>query len=120
MTCSCLQTNPLPSCMTSLVIGTIPDHNANVNVLLRSDATGRVNIFSTTSSNTGQVSIDLSVDDMFLVGHSYTVEVKQGLTTSLPITIDGETETCVSVTFESMLDELGNSYPVTSQTLTLK
>lgn len=120
MTCNCIQTNSIPSCLTNLTVGTISYNNESVNVFVRSDATGRVNIFQTTSSNTGEVSFDLTVDDLFLVGHSYTAEVKLGFDTVLPVTVGSETEMCISITFETMLDENGNSLPVTSHTLTVK
>ena len=97
----CLNTKPVPACSTLLTIGTIADIDTAVAVYVWDITTGQIIVFDTTTSGTGEVSIDLSEVAMF-VDHAYEITVtlaNASLHDNELIAIDGEQKEIVCVRF---------------------
>lgn len=106
-----IKANSLPSCVGMLTIGTISDHNSNVEVILANNATGRKDSLTATSDNSGLVVVDLTEYSLLPLS-TYSVKIKK----------DGEYKEITIDTFtgESIIFsvELVNGVAVDDYTLT--
>lgn len=102
MSCPCLQSNPIPTCIELLSIGTIDNVNTAVVVFITNISTGRVDTFETTSDGAGLVEIDVS-DFEINDGTNYKVEVYVDLMDEAEtITVTDSSGTCVYFTGEKL------------------
>ncbi len=125
MNCPCLQSNPIPSCIETLTIGTIQKISTPVIVLITTIATGRIDAFEVLSDGDGLVVIDLG-DYEINDGINYKVEVFSVSSPEGPqeiITINDVSDSCIyftgryvngSTQVTAELSVLGNDTPQTS------
>ncbi len=100
MSCPCLQSNPIPICIETLIIGTIGKINTPLIVSITNIATGRIDSFETLSDSEGLTTIEV---DEFEIndGENYKVEVYiEGDLSEVPetITINDVSDSCVYFT----------------------
>lgn len=101
MNCStCLQTKPIPMCVSAIIIGQISAINTDVVVKLKNESTQRIDTINATSDNDGVVTVDVSGIE-FMENH-YTVSVHPAADYSndYDIAINGESSKCVDMGFE--------------------
>jgi hypothetical protein len=100
MSCPCIQSNPVPTCIDTLTVGTIGKINTPVIVFITSIATGRIELFETLSDDTGLVVIDTRQFDINDQAN-YKVEI---FTVSNPqgpaetITVNDVSDVCIYFT----------------------
>jgi hypothetical protein len=100
MSCPCIQSNPIPTCIDTLTIGIIGKINTPVLVQITSIATGRVDLFEVVSDSDGLVIIDVA-DYVINDQANYKVEI---FTVSNPygpaetITVNDVSDVCVYFT----------------------
>lgn len=106
---SALSTKALPSCLALLTIGTIPDLNQAVNVVIEDITTGRKELFDVTSSGAGVVIVDLS-GITFAESHSYQAWIFRngnGIDDRYAVTVSGASATTefIQLSFETIEDD---------------
>jgi len=99
-----IQAKAIPSCVSLLTIGNISANNTIVQVRFQNVATDRIKYYSATSSNTGEVVVDLN-DSELLPKSTYIVTVE-----GYDLTIDGQTECSVLVPVELWNDVTIDEY----------
>jgi hypothetical protein len=110
---TCLQTKPIPVCISEIVIGQITAVNTAVVIKIKNEATGRIVLLTATSSNTGIVTVDVS-DILFMEAHyTFTIHPASDYSNDYEITIGSDQSKCVDVSFENCNEE------ITSATLEL-
>jgi hypothetical protein len=115
----CLETDTLPVCVTSLIVGTISSLTKDVHIYVKDITTGKVVRFEETSDGAGLVTITgLGTEPDFMPDHSYELWITLADATSIEdkedITVPNAAETteCIALNFEYT----GESY--TSITIT--
>ena len=107
MSCStCFTVNNIPLCTGTVNIGTIADTNTAVQILLTNLTTGRKEIISAGSDDTGLVSFDNTGNVLGLMaGHQYELSIILATATNLNdtqiITIGDETTQCITFSVDS-------------------
>jgi len=103
----CLETDFVPVCITSLVIGTITSLTTAVFIYFKDTATKKVIRFEETSSGAGLVTVTgLDTSPDFMPNHSYEVWITLASATSADaredITVPGSVPTteCIAINFE--------------------
>lgn len=107
----CVETKPIPKCVTSLVIGAIDAELTDVYVYVLNLTTGRQQRIETTSDLNGQVSIPLADPDVEFYSENFTYELWITLRTTDPntkldVTIGYATNDCFTVRFKEIYDDL--------------
>lgn len=111
-----IPTKPIPTCIGTLSIGTIPDLNQAVKIYIEDITTGRIEYYSATSTGAGLVTVDLTGVE-FSDKHSYQIHIeKEGTQNIYSITVGGEADQYYQVRFFSAMDD-GESYDMASVTL---
>lgn len=115
-----LPTKSLPTCLGVLTIGSIPDLNQAVHVVIEDVTTGRKEIYDVTSSGAGVVSVDLT-DQEFSDSHSYQgwiFKTGNSIDDRYAITVSGASDTTeyLNLSFDSILND-GVSFSMATATL---
>ncbi len=104
MSCPCLQSNPIPTCIETLTIGTIGQINIPVVVMITNISTGRVDSFETMSDGDGLVIVDLTDfeinDDTNYKVQVYAASALQG--EALTLTVDDNADSCIYFTGQKL------------------
>lgn len=96
-----LKTKCIPICTQELRIGLIETGDIDVNVFIKDITTGRIEMFQTTSDNSGVVLIDIS-EHTFSDNHTYEIWATlsdQPVESKLAITIEDESSLSVALCF---------------------
>lgn len=107
MSCStCFTVNNIPLCTGTVNIGTIADTNTSVQILLTNLTTGRKEIITAGSDDTGLVSLVNTGNVLGLMaGHQYELSIILATATNLNdtqiITIGDETTQCITFSVDS-------------------
>lgn len=104
-----LSTQSLPTCIEVLTIGTIPDLNQAVNVIIEDITTGRKEMFSSTSSGAGLVTVDLT-GIQFSESHVYQMwiyKTTNNIDERYAVTVSGTSDTAelIGLNFEAIQDD---------------
>lgn len=113
-----LATKPIPTCIENLSIGSIPDNNQAVFVIIEDITTGRREKYSATSDGSGIVIVDVSAAE-FSDTHGYQgwiYKSTDGIGDPYTITIGASTTEYFGLTFEKVFDD-GELLYATSVTL---
>lgn len=103
----CLETDTLPVCIDSLIVGTISSLTTAVFIFVKDITTGKIVRFEETSDGAGLVTITgLDTEPDFMPNHSYELWITLALATSIEAKEDitvpnaaASTE-CISLNFE--------------------
>lgn len=96
-----IRTRPVPSCSTSLVIGTVDENNAELIIYIEKQ-NGKRTAQETTTSASGVVTLDLTDPSSTFYNEFeglYKVQVGEDYETPLDITIGTETGKTVGISF---------------------
>lgn len=114
MSCNCNKSQPLPSCISNLVIGEVADISADYYAVLKTaNGTWLYDTFLLYNTST------LAIEDFNVrIGHVYEISISNkadaNIETKTDFTIEGQTVQCVSVEFYQ------SDASINSQTLTLQ
>jgi len=114
MSCNCNKAQPLPSCITTLIIGGVADTSEDYYVVVKTaSGTWLYDAFVVYATSL------LAIEDFnFRIGHIYDIYISNKADSNIEIktdfTVDGQTVQCVSVEFYQ------SDASLNSQTLTLQ
>ena len=108
---TCVETKPVPKCVTSLVVGAIDAELTDVYVYIKNLTTGRIQRVDVTSDINGQVSFLLADPDVEFYSENFVYELWVTLRTTDPntrldVTIGYATNDCFTVRFTEYFDDL--------------
>lgn len=112
-------TKPLPTCLATLIVGTITDLNATLKAYLYNLTTKRNTTCSGTSNGAGLVTLDVSELD-FSPNHSYLLTLTiagDDVNSLLTVTIDTIATDQLALRFEDIYASDGDMEMFTVQTL---
>lgn len=112
-------TKPLPTCLATLIVGTITDLNESVTGYLYNLTTKRTTTVSGTSDGAGLVTLDVS-DLSFSPNHSYYLTLTlagDDVNSILNVIIDTTTTSQIALRFEDIYTSDGDLELFTVQTL---
>lgn len=106
----CTEAKQIPTCITSLVVGTIANLTTAVYVYIQDITTGRLVRLPVTSSGAGLVAATVSGED-FMDGHDYelwvTLASAASIEDKLSVTIEAVAYTCFHLRFTQVRDNTG-------------
>lgn len=102
MTCdTCLATQPIPLCISAIVLGQISDINTAVIVKIKNEATQRIDNIESTSNGSGIITVDVSTLEFMESHYTFSVHKPDEYSNDLDITIGGEQAKCIDFVFEN-------------------
>lgn len=104
-----LETQSIPTCLGLLTVGTIPDLNQDVHVVIEDITTGRKELFDATSTGAGVVIIDLT-EIQYAESHTYQAWIFKdgnGIDERYAVTVSGASATTefIKLSFEAIMDD---------------
>lgn len=117
----CTAMRTLIACTSTLTVGTIANLTTAVYVYIHNHTTDKLVRYSTTSSDAGLVSFDLSDGQSYMEGHDYelwiTLQSATNMDERVNFTIDAVAYSCAALEFHRLYD---NDDAIQSQNQTLK
>lgn len=123
MSCNtCPQFATLPTCLETLVVGTVTGHpNEDFEVYLKNHTTGYIQMFEASTDGASLLSIDVPESFIPVPNHDYELYITDAegdiITDKLTFVVDGTNYTCARLTFE-LIHGGADLAQYTSQTLT--
>lgn len=111
----CQETQPVPECVDSIIIGKVPPVSTPLHVFVKNVTTGYTYMQDVTSGPDGTIILDSTLPDKSFYNQNHLFEVWVTNITDmvkLPITIAGLTYSCLLVPFEKINQSDYTSYTV--------
>lgn len=121
----CQKTSPVPTCTSTLILGTIANLNTAVYIYIKDLSTDRLQREGVSSNGSGQVSLPMSNAPRFYQsGHIMevwiTLQSAVDITDAKDITISGTAYDCLLLTFYEVSNEVDGWYPFTTMTVAVE
>lgn len=121
----CQKTSPIPTCTSTLILGTIANLNTAVYIYIKDLSTDRLQREGVSSNGSGQVSLLMSNAPRFYQkGHIYevfvTLQSSSDITNTIDLTISGTAYDCLQLTFWEVSNEVDGWYPYTTMTVAVE
>jgi len=103
MSCACQRTEPVPRCTGDLTIGIVSNLVANIYVYVRNIATGRIERYNSLTDGAGSFDLDMTEAGYFYDVHNsfeLWTTLRSAPETRLTMTVNGDSDTCLLLTFE--------------------
>lgn len=96
MSCNCLQSNDIITCVSTINAGSIADANTDIRLYLKNVTTGRVEYYTTTTDTDGNISFNpLGLNDKHLYEVTVTLATELNPQNTLLLTVDGNETCCI-------------------------
>lgn len=121
----CSRTKPIPSCTTSLILGTVTSLSTAVYIYVRNLTSGKLYRQAVTSSVAGLVTLDKTEPSSYFYtpNHAYEIWVTlvsaTDIDSRLILTIGTSTATCLNPVFEKPTDNDNLNITYASQTVAI-
>lgn len=116
----CSRTNPIPACVTSLIIGTIADALTTVYVQFNDTTNDVKTLYQRTSDGDGLVIVD-NIDTMFPENHSFEISISKTIGGAKEnFTVGTEAFDCVTAQFEKLRDSSGAIMTAANHVITMQ
>lgn len=112
-------TKPLPTCLATLIVGTIGDLNASIKAYVYNMTTKRITSVTGTSDGAGLVTLDVS-ELAWSPNHTYYLTLTlagDDVNSILNVTVDTTVTNQIALRFEDIYAGDGNMEQFTAQTL---
>jgi len=118
----CTHTRPIARCITNLIIGTVAQVSTALFVYIKDLTTDREIRYAVTSSAAGLVTLPIT-PQKFSEDHSYELRITRAdaanINENIAVVIDGESNTCASLRFETIWTNNNVIATYTDQTLSV-